>query len=132
MLLLLVSASFYDLNTHHSLKKVSRVVTSLSSNRHERMKMMEIELFSAAVFVSQSGYSNFYDNPEKALVGRGLVRIYQTIRRLQILLRKILAALLKTKCNDRLVENKIYKKAGKEFSTIAQMIVKDDRGKAIA
>ena len=96
------------------------------------MKMMEIELFSAVVFVSQSGYSNFYDNPEKALVGRGLVRIYQTIRRLQILLRKILAALLKTKCNDRLVENKIYKKAGKEFSTIAQMIVKDDRGKAIA
>ena len=132
MLLLLVSASFYDLNTHRSLKKVSRVVTSLSSNRHERMKMMEIELFSAAVFVSQSGYSNFYDNPEKALVGRGLVRIYQTIRRLQILLRKILAASLKTKCNDRLVENKIYKKAGKEFSTIAQMIVKDDRGKAIA
>ena len=71
MLLLLVSASFYDLNTHRSLKKVSRVVTSLSSNRHKRMKMMEIELFSAVVFVSQSGYSNFYDNPEKALVGRG-------------------------------------------------------------
>ena len=132
MLLLLVSASFYDLNTHRSLKKVSRVVTSLSSNRHKRMKMMEIELFSAVVFVSQSGYSNFYDNPEKALVGRGLVRIYQTIRRLQILLRTILATLLKTKCNDRLVENKIYKEVGKECSTIAQMIVKDDRGKAIA
>ena len=131
MLLLLVSASFYDLNTHRSLKKVSRVVTSLSSNRHKRMKIMEIELFSAVVFVSQSGYSNFYDNPEKALVGRGLVRIYQTIRRLQILLRTILATLLKTKCNDRLVENKIYKEVGKECSTIAQMIVKDDRGKAI-
>ena len=39
------------------------------------MKTMEIELFSAAFFVSQSGYSKFYDNPEKALVGRGLVRI---------------------------------------------------------
>ena len=73
------------------------------------MKMMEIELFRAAFFVSQSGYSNFYENPEKALVGRGLVR------RLQILLRTILAALLKTKCNDRLVENKIYKEAGKEY-----------------
>ena len=113
--LLLVSASFYDLNTHRPLKKVSRVLTSLSCNRHERMKMMEIELFRAAFFVSQSGYSNFYDNPEKALVGRGLVRIYQTIRRLQILLRTILAALLKTKCNDRLVENKIYKEVGKEY-----------------
>ena len=66
------------------------------------------------------------------LVGRGLERIYQTIRRLEILLRTILAALLKTKCNDRLVENKIYKEVGKECSTIAQMIVKDDRGKAIA
>ena len=96
------------------------------------MKTMEIELFSAAFFVSQSGYSKFYDNPEKALVGRGLVRIYQTIRRLQILLRTILATLLKAKCNDRLVENKIYKEAGKECSTITQMIVKDDRGKAIA
>ena len=109
VLLLLVSASFYDLNTHRPLKKVSRVLTSLSRNRHERMKVMEIELFRAAFFVSQSGYSNFYDNPEKALVGRGLVR------RLQILLRTILAALLKTKCNDRLVENKIYKEAGKEY-----------------
>ena len=109
VLLLLVSASFYDLNTHRPLKKVSRVLTSLSRNRHERMKMMEIELFWAAFFVSQSGYSNFYDNPEKALDGRGLVR------RLQILLRTILAALLKTKCNDRLVENKIYKEAGKEY-----------------
>ena len=96
------------------------------------MKTMEIELFSAAVFVSQSGYSKFYDNPEKALVGRGLLRIYHTIRRLEILLRTILAALLKTKCNDRLVKNKIYKETGKECSTIAQMIVKDDRGKAIA
>ena len=95
------------------------------------MKTMEIELFSTAFFVSQSGYSKFYDNPEKALVGHGLVRIYQTIRRLQILLRTILATLLKTKCNDRLVENKIYREVGKECSTIAQMIVKDDRGKAI-
>ena len=65
-LLLLVSASFYDLNTHRPLKKVSRELTSLSRNRHERMKMMEIELFRAAFFVSQSGYLNFYDNPEKA------------------------------------------------------------------
>ena len=96
------------------------------------MKTMEIELFSAAVFVSQSGYSKFYDNPEKALVGRGLVRIYHTIRRLEILLRTILAALLKIKCNDRLIKNKIYEEMGKECSTIAQMIVKDDRGKAIA
>ena len=40
------------------------------------MKMMEIELFSVAFFVSQSGYSKLYDNPEKALVGRGLVGIY--------------------------------------------------------
>ena len=68
----------------------------------------------------------------KTITLSGLVRIYQTIRRLEILLRTILAALLKTKCNDRLVENKIYKEAGKECSTIAQMIVKDDRGKAIA
>ena len=66
------------------------------------------------------------------LVGRGLVRIYQTIRRLEILLRTILAALLKIKCNDRLIKNKIYKEMGKECSTIAEMIVKDDRGKAIA
>ena len=68
----------------------------------------------------------------RPLVGRGLVRIYQTIRRLEILLRTILAVLLKIKCNDRLIKNKIYKEMGKECSTIAQMIVKDDRGKAIA
>ena len=68
----------------------------------------------------------------KTITFSGLVRIYQTIRRLEILLRTILAALLKIKCNDRLIKNKIYKEMGKECSTIAQMIVKDDRGKAIA
>ena len=50
----------------------------------------------------------------------------QTIWRLEILLRTIVAALLKTKCNGRFVMNKRYQKAGKEYFRRVQMIVKDE------
>ena len=50
----------------------------------------------------------------------------QTTWRLEILLRTIVAALLKTKCNGRFVMNKRYQKAGKEYFRRVQMIVKDE------
>ena len=50
----------------------------------------------------------------------------QTILRLEILLRTIVTALLKTKYNGRFVQNKRYQETGKEYFTIVQMIVKDD------
>ena len=50
----------------------------------------------------------------------------QTTWRLEILLRTIVAALLKTKYNGRFVQNKRYQETGKEYFTIVQMIVKDD------
>ena len=50
----------------------------------------------------------------------------QIIWRLEILLRTIVAALLKTKCNGRFVMNKRYQKAGKEYFRRVQMIVKDE------
>ena len=50
----------------------------------------------------------------------------QTTWRLEILLRTIVAALLKTKCNGRFVINKRYQKAGKEYFRRVQMIVKDE------
>ena len=43
-----------------------------------------------------------------------------TIWRLEILLRTIEAALLKTKCNGRFVKNKRYQETGKEYFTIMQ------------
>ena len=46
----------------------------------------------------------------------------QTKRGLEILLRTIVAALLKTKCNGRFIKNK----TGKESFKIVQMIVKDE------
>ena len=49
----------------------------------------------------------------------------QTLR-LEILLRTIVAALLKTKCNGRFVKNKRYQETGEEYFTIVQMIVKDE------
>ena len=50
----------------------------------------------------------------------------QTKWGLEILLRTIVAALLKTKCNGRFVMNKRYQKAGKEYFRRGQMIVKDE------
>ena len=50
----------------------------------------------------------------------------QIIWRLEILLRTIVAALLKTKCNGRFVMNKRYQKTGKEYFRRVQMIVKDE------
>ena len=50
----------------------------------------------------------------------------QTIWRLEILLRTIVAALLKTKCNVRFVKNKRYPETGKEYFRIVWMIVKDE------
>ena len=50
----------------------------------------------------------------------------QTTWRLEILLRTIVAALLKTKCNGHFVKNKRYQETGKEYFTIVQMIVKDE------
>ena len=41
------------------------------------MKTMEIELFSAAFFVSQSGYSKFYEYPEKAAGKYEFIRLYE-------------------------------------------------------
>ena len=52
--------------------------------------------------------------------------------RLEILLRTIEAALLKTKCNGRFVKNKRYQETGKEYFTIVQMIVKDEGYKYFA
>ena len=56
----------------------------------------------------------------------------QTIWSLEILLRTIVAALLKTKCNGRFVKNKIYQETGKEYFTIVQMIVKHEGYKYFA
>ena len=50
----------------------------------------------------------------------------QTKRGLEILLRTIVAALLKTKCNGRFIKNKRYQEMGKESFKIVQMIVKDE------
>ena len=50
----------------------------------------------------------------------------QTKRGLEILLRTIVAALLKTKCNGRFIKNKRYQETGKESFKIVQMIVKDE------
>ena len=50
----------------------------------------------------------------------------QTTWRLEILLRTIVAALLKTKCNGRFIKNKRYQETGKESFKIVQMIVKDE------
>ena len=52
--------------------------------------------------------------------------------RLEILLRTIEAALLKTKCNGRFVKNKRYQETGKEYFTTVQMIVKDEGYKYFA
>ena len=49
-----------------------------------------------------------------------------TIWRPEILLRTIVAALLKTKCSGRFVENIRYQKTSKEYFTIMQMIVKGE------
>ena len=49
-----------------------------------------------------------------------------TIWRPEILLRTIVAALLKTKCSGLFVENKRYQEMGKEYFTIMQMIVKGE------
>ena len=50
----------------------------------------------------------------------------QTISRLEILLRTIVAALLETRYNGRFVKNKRYQETGKEYFTMVQMIVKDE------
>ena len=50
----------------------------------------------------------------------------QTKRGLEILLRTIVAALLKTKCNGRFIKIKRYQETGKESFKIVQMIVKDE------
>ena len=50
----------------------------------------------------------------------------QTTWRLEILLRTIVAALLKTKCNGRFIKIKRYQETGKESFKIVQMIVKDE------
>ena len=50
----------------------------------------------------------------------------QTICRLEIMLRTIVAAWLKTKCDGRFVKNKRYQETGKKYFTIVQMIVKDE------
>ena len=55
-----------------------------------------------------------------------LVSGNQTIWRLKILLRTIMAALFITKCNGRFVKNKRYQETGKEYFTIVEMIVKDE------
>ena len=55
-----------------------------------------------------------------------LISENQTIWRLEILLRTIVAALLKTKCNGRFVKNKRYPETGKEYFRIVWMIVKDE------
>ena len=49
----------------------------------------------------------------------------QTIWRLKILLRMIVAALLMTKCNGRFVQNKRCQETGKEYFTIVEMNVKE-------
>ena len=46
--------------------------------------------------------------------------------KLEILLRTIVAASLKTKCNGRFVKNKRYQETGKKYFTIVRMIVKDE------
>ena len=47
-------------------------------------------------------------------------------------LRTIVDALLKIKCDGRFVKNKRYQETGKEYFTIAQMIVKDEGYKYFA
>ena len=54
----------------------------------------------------------------------------KTIWRLEILLRTIVAALLRTKCNGGFVKNKRYQETGKEYFTIVQIIVKDFAARA--
>ena len=56
----------------------------------------------------------------------------KTIWRLEILLRTILAALLKTKYNGRFVKNKRYQETGKDYFKIVQMILKDEGYKYFA
>ena len=56
----------------------------------------------------------------------------QIIWRLEILLRTIVAALLKTKCNGRYVKNKGYQETGKEYFAIVHMIEKDEGYKYFA
>ena len=56
----------------------------------------------------------------------------KTIWRLEILLRTIVVALLKTKCNGRFVKKKRYQEMGKEYFTTVQMIVKDEGYKYFA
>ena len=46
--------------------------------------------------------------------------------RLEILLRTIVAAFLKTKYNGRFVKNKRYQETGREYFTVMEMIVKDE------
>ena len=55
-----------------------------------------------------------------------LICVNQTIWRLEIILRTIVAAFSKTKYNGRFVKNKRYQETGKEYSTTVQMIVKDE------
>ena len=54
----------------------------------------------------------------------------KTIWRLEILLRTIVAALLRTKCNGGFVKNKRYQETGKEYFTTVQIIVKDFAARA--
>ena len=61
-----------------------------------------------------------------------LMRENQIKWRLEILLRTIVAALLKTKCNGRFVKNKRYQETGKEYSVIVHTIVKDEGSKYFA
>ena len=56
----------------------------------------------------------------------------QTIWRLEILLRTIVATLLKTKYNGRFVKDIRYQETGKEYFTIVQVIVKDEGCKYFA
>ena len=55
-----------------------------------------------------------------------LICVNQTIWRLEIILRTIVAAFSRTKYNGRFVKNKRYQETGKEYSTTVQMIVKDE------
>ena len=50
----------------------------------------------------------------------------QAARRLEILLRTIVAALFKIKCSGHFVKNKRYQETGKEYFIIVQMMVKDE------
>ena len=50
----------------------------------------------------------------------------QTILRLEIRLRTIETAFLKSKCNGNLVKNKRYQETDKKYFAIVKMIVKDE------